>query len=120
MQPSDNPAESVDPERFVQHLSLMNNAGFVARFVVQRLVDGRLISQTARFGNMSIGQARSVDLAQLRFHGHALNVGDRVRLRVGAAAGTRRNGPEVAYAPNGQTAAFNVRGTTQVFSVNPL
>ncbi|QWP76884.1 hypothetical protein J5226_00260 [Lysobacter sp. K5869] len=120
MQTSGNPAESVEPELFVQHLSLINNGGFIARFVVQRLVGGRLISQTNAFGNIQLGQTRTVDLSALRFHNQALDVGDRVRLRVGAAGGTRRNGPEVSYAPNGQTAAFNVRGTTLVFSINPL
>jgi len=120
MQPSGHPAQSVELERFVQHLSVINNGAFVARFVVQRLVGGRLISQTGRLANMSAGQTRSVDLAQLRFHGRALDVGDRVRLRVGAAGGGRRNGPEVAYAPNGQTAAFHLRGTTLAFSINPL
>lgn len=120
MQPSGNPAESVEPELFVQHLTLVNNAGFLARFVVQRLVGGRLISQTPGSGNLALGQTRGVDLTQLRFHGQALAVGDHVRFRVGAAGGSRRNGPTVAYAPNGQTAAFNLRGTTLVFSINPL
>lgn len=120
MHPSGNPAESVEPELFVQHLACVNDAGFIARFVVQRLVGDRLIGQTHRFGGLRTGQTQRVDLAQLRFHGQALEVGDRVRLRVGAVGGGRRDGPSVAFAPNGRTASFSVRGTTLVFSIDRL
>lgn len=120
MHPSDSPAESVQPERFFQHLVCINNAAFVARFVVQRLIDGRLVSQTSGSPRFQAGEARGMDLTRLRFHGEPLHVGDQVRLRVGAAGGVRRNGPSVAYAPNGQTASFSVRGTTLVFSINQV
>ena len=120
MHPSANPAESGPTELFVQHIACANNAAFTMRFVVQRLDGERVISQSAPIGTFAAGQVRSVDLAALRFHGRTLKVGDRVRIRARATGGTRRNGPSVAYAPNGHTASFSVRGTTLSFSINRI
>ncbi|ALN84196.1 hypothetical protein IEQ11_03980 [Lysobacter capsici] len=120
MHPLGNPAESGQPELHVQHVACVNNAAFVLRFVVQRLDGDRVISQTPAGGAFAAGQTRSVDLSALRFHGHALDVGDRVRIRARAIGGTRRDGPSVAFAPNGHTATFSVRGTTLSFSVNRI
>lgn len=120
MHPSGNPAESGQPELHVQHIACTNNAWFSMRFVVQRVEGDRVIGQAHRTSAFPAGQTRNVDLSALRFHGKALDIGDRVRLRVGAIGGGRRDGPSVAYAPNGHTAAFSVRGTTQRFSINRL
>lgn len=120
MHPLGNPAESGQPELHVQHVACVNNAAFVLRFVVQRLDGDRVISQTPAGGAFAAGQTRSVDLSALRFHGHALDVGDRVRIRARAIGGTRRDGPSVAFAPNSHTATFSVRGTTLSFSVNRI
>ncbi|MEI2433205.1 MULTISPECIES: hypothetical protein [Lysobacter] len=117
MHPSEFSAESGAPDPHVQHIDCSNDAAFVLRFVVQRLDGGRAISQSHRVGPFHSGQTRRVDLSALRFHGQPLEVGDRVRLRVGAVGGVRRNGPDVAYAPNGETAVFSVRGTTLAFSI---
>ena len=120
MLPSENVAESGQTELHVQHIACTNNAWFAIRFVVQRLDGDRAISQALGAGAFPINQTRSVDLSALRFHGQALAVGDRVRLRVGAAGGGRRNGPSVVYAPNGHSAGFSVRGTIASFSVNRI
>lgn len=120
MHPLGNPAESGQPELHVQHIACANNAAFVMRFIIQRLDGDRVISQTQGAGAFAAGLTRSVDLSALRFHGQALDVGDRVRIRARALGGTRRNGPAVAYAPNGHTATFSVRGTTLSFSINRI
>ncbi|MBX9401726.1 hypothetical protein K4L06_10420 [Lysobacter sp. BMK333-48F3] len=120
MQPSANPAESGQPELHVQHIACINNAGFSMRFVVQRLDGDTAVSQALAAGAFPLGQTRSVDLSTLLFHGRKLQVGDRVRVRVGAVGGGRRNGPSVAFAPNGHTATFNVRGTIASFSINRI
>lgn len=117
MRPSESSAESGPPGPHVQHIACSNNAAFVLRFVVQRLDGGRAISQSHRIGPIQFAQVRRIDLSELRFHGQPLEVGDRVRLRVGAVGGVRRNGPDVAYAPNGETAGFSVRGSTLAFSI---
>jgi hypothetical protein len=120
MHPLGNPAESGQVELHVQHIACANNAAFVLRFIIQRLNGDRVISQTPAGGAFAAGQTRSVDLSTLRFHGSALDVGDRVRIRARAIGGTRRDGPSVAYAPNGHTATFSVRGTTLSFSINRI
>jgi hypothetical protein len=120
MQPFGNPAQSGQPELHVQHIACVNNAAFVLRFIIQRLDGDRVISQATAGGAFPAGQTRSVDLSALRFHGQALEVGDRVRIRARAIGGTRRDGPSVAYAPNGHTATFSVRGTTLSFSINRI
>lgn len=120
MPPSGNPAESGQPELHVQHIACANNAAFVLRFIIQRLDGDRAISQAPAGGAFAAGQTRSVDLSAMRFHGDALRVGERVRIRARAIGGTRRDGPSVAYAPNGHTATFSVRGTTLSFSINRI
>lgn len=110
--------ESGEFEPEFQHLVVSNSAMFVMRFVIQRLVGDRLISQTNSLGRLSIGRSRSIDLATLRFHGQPLQKGDRVRLRVGAVGGVRRNGPSVAFVPFGRAAYFDVAGMTTRFSIN--
>lgn len=120
MHPLGNPAESGQLELHVQHIACANNAAFVLRFIIQRLDGDRAISQTPTGGGFAAGQTRSVDLSALRFHGQVLDVGDRVRIRARAIGGTRRDGPSVAYAPNGHTATFSVRGTTLSFSINRI
>ncbi|MGO4775978.1 hypothetical protein AB4084_10815, partial [Lysobacter sp. 2RAB21] len=81
MQPFGNPAQSGQPELHVQHIACANNAAFVLRFIIQRLDGDRVISQATAGGAFPAGQTRSVDLSALRFHGQALDVGDRVRIR---------------------------------------
>lgn len=108
-----NPSESGETELFVQHIACANNAGFVMSFAIERAGGGR----AGGSGRFPINQTRSIDLAQLRFGDQALQIGDRVSPRVSAVAGRTRNGPSIAYAPNGQTATFSVRGTTLSFTV---
>ncbi|RDZ26210.1 hypothetical protein [Lysobacter silvisoli] len=116
--------QGIGPDGGVQphfhYFTCTNRGAFVSRFIVQRFVEGRLISQTRILGRLSMQDTRSIDLTTLRFHGLPLEVGDQVRLRIGAVGGVRRNGPLVHYAPNGQTAAFEVRGTTLAFSIRQL
>ena len=111
------PVASGESEPHYHYLDYTHMGAFIARFVVQRLVDGRAISQTRILGRMRNHQTYRIDLTTLRFHGEALQVGDHVRLRIGAVGGARRNGPSVAYAPGGEDARFEVRGTTLAFSV---
>lgn len=101
-----------------QHLVIVNNAIFVLRFVIQRLVDDRLISQTNSLGRLSTGRHRRIDLTTLRFHGERLQEGDSVRLRVGAIGGVRRNGPTMRFTPFfGQASYFEVIGMTTRFTI---
>ncbi|MCF7223274.1 hypothetical protein [Marilutibacter chinensis] len=109
-----NPAESGDVDLHVQHIACVNNAGFVMSFQIRRQRDGRHAGDS---GNYPINQSRRVDLSQLEFDGGGLEVGDLVQPRVHAVLGSTREGPMVRYAPNGQTATFNVRGTTLHYSV---
>ncbi|NUO77858.1 MAG: hypothetical protein HOQ32_17830 [Lysobacter sp.] len=110
------------PEEFepqFRHLVIINSAIFVLRFVIQRLVDDRLVSQTNSLGRLSLGRSRSIDLTTLHFHGERLQEGDHVRLRVGAVGGVRRNGPSVAFTRFGRpTVHFDVRGMTGGFSIH--
>lgn len=108
---------SGESEPHYHYIDYTHMGAFIARFVVQRLVDGRVISQTRLLGRMRPHQAHRIDLTTLHFHGQRLSVGDHVRLRIGAVGGVRRNGPSVAFAPGGEVARFEVRGTTLAFSV---
>ena len=110
--------ESGEFEQQFRHLVVINSAMFVMRFVIQRLVDGRLVSQTNSLGRLSLGRSRSIDLTTLHFHGERLQEGGHVRLRVGAVSGVRRNGPAVAFTPFGPTVHFDVSGMTSGFSIN--
>ena len=109
--------ESGELEPHFQFIEFANQGAFVLRYVVQRVIDGRLISQTRMLGRSRNQQIQRVDLATLLFHNQALEIGDHARLRIGAAGGVRRTGPSVAYAPNGEIARFVVRGTTLAFSI---
>lgn len=111
------PEASGDLEPHYQYIDYAHQGAFVARFVVQRLVDGRLISQTRLLGRTRHHQTHRIDLTTLRFHGERLQIGDHVRLRIGAVGGVRRNGPSVAYAPSGEIARFEVRGTSLMFTI---
>lgn len=108
---------SGDLEPHYQFIDIAHHGAFVLRFVVQRLVDGHLISQTRLLGRLIHHQSRRIDLSELLFHGQHLQVGDQVRLRIGAVGGVRRNGTAVLYAPNREAARFEVRGTTLAFAV---
>ncbi|SFL29654.1 hypothetical protein [Lysobacter sp. cf310] len=111
------PEASGEPEPYYQYIDYIHLGAFVARFVVQRLVDGQVISQTRLLGRMTHHRGQRIDLTTLHFHGQRLNVGDHVRLRIGAVGGVRRSGPSVAYAPNREAARFEVRGTTLAFTI---
>lgn len=111
-----NPAESGSVDLHVQHIACVNNAGFVMNFQIRRQRDGRDAGDSGRY---PINQSRRIDLSGLEFGGDRLQIGDLVQPRVNAVAGSTRDGPGVRYAPNGQTATFNVRGTTLDYSVEP-
>ncbi|MBN7135121.1 hypothetical protein A7A76_10145 [Lysobacter enzymogenes] len=108
-----NPSESGETDLHVQHIACANNAAFVMSFAIEREGGGR----AGASGRFAIHQTRSIDLAQLRFGDEPLHVGDRVSARVSAVAGRTRNGPSIAFAPNGHTATFSVRGTTLSFTI---
>lgn len=109
---------SIEPH--FHHFIVSNRGAFALRFIVQRFVDGHLISQTRILGRLLAQRSHMIDLATLHFHGRPLEVGDQVRLRIGAAGGVRRNGPLVGYAPNRETATFEIRGTTMMYSVRQV
>ena len=111
---------SGESEPHYQYIDYIHMGAFIARFVVQRLVDGRLISQSRILGRMRNHQTHRIDLTTLRFHGEALQFGDRVRLRVGAVGGVRRNGPDVPYSNLFGTATFEVHGMTVAFEVRQV
>ena len=104
-----------DQVLYVQHVLLQNDAGFVMSFAVRR-ADGQLAQETERY---PVLQTRVQDLSQLRFgpDQQHLQVEEEVCPVVYAVAGVTREGPAVRYAPNGQTAAYIVRGATLMYDI---
>lgn len=100
----------------VQKIACVNHAAFVMRFSVEHIrLDGG-VATAGSTGNYPVGQTRIIDLAQ-----HGLSEGTMMRPKVKAVAGrTKRGNVYVQYARNGQTATYEVRGTTLIFSVKRI
>lgn len=100
----------------VQDIACVNNAGFVMSFGIQIQDDDTgldLIIDGLDTGPYPIGQTRVIDLATT-----GINPGTTVRPHVRARGGIDKLGDRrVRFQPNGQTATYDVRGTTLDFSV---
>jgi len=100
----------------VQKVSCTNNAGFVMNFSIRWLDgDGNWNTSSWNSGNYPIDQTRtSPDLASIGIPDSALGVTPYVH----AILGDHNSGsPLVGYEANGQTAVYEVKGTTLDFSV---
>lgn len=101
----------------VQKIACVNNGGFVMNFSI-RWLDSNGQWQTSEWnsGNYPINQTRtSPDLASIGVPADALAITPYVH----AILGNHNIGePLVNYAANGQTAAYNVHGTTLNYSVD--
>lgn len=94
--------------RQVQKIACINNAGFVMWF--EALCENRASRGS---GNFPINQARVIDLGATPF-----KTGDGVWPRVHAILGQTQSAAEkVVFAMNGQTAVYEVSGTTQHYSI---
>jgi len=101
----------------VQTIACVNNAGFVMSFGVEIMDLDQGIEVTINdldSGNYPIDQTRSVDLSTT-----GIAEGTIVRPQVRAVWGDTNHGNRwVKFAKNGQTATFEVRGTTLNYDVN--
>ena len=106
-------------ETNVQYIACVNNAGFVMNFSVQWLSsDGTWQTSTWNSGNYPINQSqKSPDLASIGVPGDALAVTPVVNAVLG---GSHQGTPFAGYQPNGQTATYEVQGTTLNFSVTKI
>ena len=92
----------------VQNIACVNDAGFVMSFYVQ--VGNGL--RTAGSGNYPIDQHRVIDLGDI-----GCGEGEDIWPVVSAVFGKTHSGSHVTFAKNGQTATYEVRGTTLSYSV---
>jgi hypothetical protein len=101
----------------VQYISCDNDAGFVMNFSIHYLdSNGNWQAADWNSGNYPIDQQRTTpDLASIGVPADALAIGPNVHAVLGD---TEMGTPYVQYAPNGQTATYQVRGTTLNFSVD--
>jgi hypothetical protein len=100
----------------VQSVACVNNAGFVMSFGIT-VLDTATITEHAvegvDSGNYPIVQTRTIDLATI-----GIEEGTILWPRVHAVGGrTERGDDGVRYAQNGQTATYEVSGTTLDFDV---
>jgi len=104
------------PSQAVQTIACVNNAGFVMSFGLEVLDIDNGIEATINdldSGNYPIDQTRTIDLS-------ATNIaeGTLVRPQARAVWGDTNHGNRwVKYAQNGQTATYEVRGTTLNYDV---
>jgi hypothetical protein len=100
----------------VQTIACVNNAGFVMSFGLEILDMNTLrplIIENLDSGNYPIDQTRSIDLSTT-----GIEEGTIVRPQVRAVWGDTNLGDRyVVYAANGQTATYEVSGTTLNYSV---
>jgi len=97
----------------VQKIACVNDAGFVMSFDLQFVDPGTGHWVTAaNSGDYPIDQTRSLD-------GQSVNLpaGVSIRPEVHAVLGVTHDGDAVEYQPNGQTATYEVKGTTLFYSV---
>jgi hypothetical protein len=101
----------------VQTIACVNDAGFVMNFGLEvlNLDDGTInILPNFNSGNYPIDQTRSVDMTTV-----GISDGTLVRPHVWAILGTNNPGNKfVQFTRNGQTATYEVSGTTLFYSVN--
>jgi hypothetical protein len=97
----------------VQKIACVNDAGFVMSFELEFLDPGtgHWVS-TANSGDYPIDQTRTID-------GQSVNLpaGVSMRPQVHAVLGVTHEGDPVEYQANGQTATYEVKGTTLFYSV---
>jgi hypothetical protein len=100
----------------VQKIACVNHAAFVMRFSVESIRPDGTLATTGQTGNFAVGRTGIIDMAQ-----HGGREGALIRPRVRAVAGTTNSGNVyVQYARNGQTATYEVRGTTLNFRVTRI
>ena len=103
----------------VQTIACVNNAGFVMSFGFEifDLDIGALVTlEGVDSGNYPIDQERSIDLSTT-----GIPEGTQVRPQVRAVWGDTNTGNRfVQFAKNGETATYDVRGTTLNYSVNVI
>lgn len=99
----------------VQKIACINAAGFVMNFSVCYLDEnGHEQVCPKNSGNYPIDQTKTIDLID-----QGVPVGAWVWPKVHAVAGLTHDGDKkVKYEPNGQTATYNVHGTTLSYGVN--
>jgi hypothetical protein len=86
------------------------------RFSVEYLRPDGETSTAGGTDNFAVGRTRIIDMAD-----HGVDEGTMMRPRVTAVAGVIESGDVyVAYERNGQTATYEVRGTTLHFSVERI
>jgi hypothetical protein len=101
----------------VETIACVNNAGFVMSFGLE-IFDpdiGAIVAvEGVDSGNYPIDQTRQIDLSTT-----GISEGVSVRPQVHAVLGNTNSGNRfVQYAKNGQTATYDVRGTTLNYSVD--
>jgi len=99
-----------------QYIACVNAAGFVMNFSIKYLDSntGEWKVGPQNSGNYPIGQERSLNAAD-----NGVTVGAPMTADVHAILGVSNDGkPLVSYAANGQTATYNVHGTTLIYSVD--
>lgn len=99
-----------------QYIACVNAAGFVMNFSIKYLDTntGEWKVGKQNSGNYPIGQERSLNGAE-----NDVPLGSVMAPVVHAILGVSNEGtPFVTYAANGQTATYNVHGTTLIYSVD--
>ena len=99
-----------------QYIACVNAAGFVMNFSIKFLDTntGEWKVGPQNSGNYPIGQERSLNGAD-----NGIPNGAPMTADVHAILGVSNDGkPLLAYAANGQTATYNVHGTTLIYSVD--
>jgi len=104
----------------VQKITCANNAAFVMYFRVRR--DGDQESEAPTSDNYPVVQMRTFDLKAMaedkaKYPNFSIKAKEEFWASVTALGGVTNQGIKLQYAPNGQTATFDVRGTTLNFTV---
>ena len=100
----------------VQKITCLNNAAFVMNFSVAHIKDDGSTGCTDNSGNYPVAQNRTIDLATV-----GIEEGTMIWPHVHAVFGISVDGDKkCAYAKNGQTVTYDVRGTTLSYSVTRI
>jgi hypothetical protein len=100
----------------VQYFACANMAGFIMNFKIQYTTDNQdWITLEWKSPSFPIDQTKvSPDLASIGVPANAVGVRPQVHAYLGK---THSGKPAVLYDANGQTATYEVKGTTQIYSV---
>ncbi len=109
-------ADSSTEPRQVQKIAVANNAALMVAFTVQFNDQDGKEGASPTTDHYPFAQSTTVDMAKLA----GVKPGVKMKPRISPVAAKQKDGPEVQFAENGQTATYTVTGTALDYKISLL